>query len=188
MASQRSFHVAGLGLLIGVAVAACSTATGTPAPTAGPTASPIVTAAAFPSRATFPPAPSPAIGDFPLGTYETTITRDDVKNAGFPSDHDMNENAGMFTLDVNADGSWRLVQTSNVPLENPVFDGTFAVSGDQIAFTTLEPTEFHGEVDMLSWKLSGSMLLLGWAGPSQGLTDVQVLSRLLWTKHPWVRQ
>ena len=182
MGFHRRFVAVALAVLGGALVAACASGSSGASPTETAAGSPAITAGPVPSRPTFPPAPTPALGDFPLGTYTTTLTRDDVKNAGFPSEHDMDENAGFFTLDVNDDGTWRFVQTSNVPLENPVFQGTFAVDGDQIAFRVIEPLEFNTEVDTVTWKLIGKTMLFTWVGPDQGL------STLIWTKHPWTKQ
>lgn len=134
---------------LAVAVAACGPATASPGPSATPTPTP---------RATIP-------SDFAFGAWTMTLYEADWIAAGFEPSELLNQNTGAFVIDFAPDGTWRSVQTSliGVHLIEPVFSGTFTVSGDILRLETDFPEHYKAEgvnIDIIRWKLEGDALHL----------------------------
>ena len=164
-------------LVFAVAVTACLAAcTGS-----GPQPSPALTrlAPSVMPRATPPP-------DFPVGSYTTTITPDDLRAGGITEEGLLTENSGMFILTYDPDGSWTMVQTSpdGSPINNPVFRGRYLVTGDRIRHDVEFPASYaaEGAHDEVTWRLEGNSLHLELAAAGDEII------RAIYGAHPWTRQ
>ena len=175
--------------LVGLIIVIAAACTGSPGSSAGPTVAvttPPATPAASPTAApaspaiTLEPQGTPEIGNFPIGVYAMTLTRAELMAAGITNPHDLDENAGTFTMTFRDNGSWSFVQVSDVALQNPFFRGSFTVEGDVITFHTVQPVEFQSDVDILKWSLGPSGLV--YVAQSQ----MDPIVKLFYTAHPWV--
>lgn len=164
-------------LLVSLAagLAACSSS---PATTGGATAAPT---AAGGSPIAFP-------AGFPIGTWTTTITADDLAavsdeslaTIGMSRDNLVNENTGVFTTTLAADGTWSTTQDTDLPVKWPVFRGTFTpVGGDAFDQVTTFPPDFAGDVVRFTWRTEGEQLHLTVPVPPDPVLPV------LTEAHPW---
>jgi hypothetical protein len=165
-------HVARATTILGLAMAliGCS---------AGASSSPVTSAPA--------PAGSPATAaslpaDFPIGSWTTTITEDDLRAAGVTEAAGLAENAGTFTLEMAADGTWTTTQDSDAVVKWPVFRGTWASTGpDSFSQTTDFPADFAGDIVDFTWRTEGGKLVLDLPAPPDPVLPVIMES------HPWER-
>ena len=129
-------------IVLAISVAGC----GTPAPS-------------NPPATTGAGASTPAVpADFPLiGTWVTSVTKDDLAAAGIADPRAQNENSGRFTWTFNADGTWTQVQESldGSPINSPVFRGTYAISGSELVATTQFPEQYADSGLRYTWELDG---------------------------------
>lgn len=117
---------------------------------------------------------------FPIGTWTTTITPDDLQEAGLTDAGALAENVGTFTLEMAADGSWTTTQVSDVDVKWPVFRGTWVATGDDSFVQTTEfPADFAGDVVGFTWQRNGDNLLLDVPEPPDPVLPVIMGS------HPW---
>ena len=135
--------------VIGLLAIACGTGGSTAAPSGSPADSPR-------------PSPPP---DFAFGAWTMTLDEADWIAAGFEPSELLKQNTGRFVIDFATDGTWRSVQTSliGVDLLEPVFSGTFTVSGDILRLETDFPAHYKAEgvyIDVIRWKLDGDALYL----------------------------
>lgn len=156
-------------LLVGTIAAACTaTSVGSPAPARSEP-----TAAASSPAASIPP-------DFPLGSWTTTITEDDVRAAGFTGAGELAENSGTFTMTLSEDGTWTTAQESSEPLKWPVFQGTWEATGpNTFRQRTTFPSDFAGDVVDFEWKVVDGNLVLVLPNPPDPILPVVMES------HPW---
>ena len=141
-------------------------------------------AGASASSSTVAPAGSPSAGsipaDFPLGSWTTTITKDDLRAGGVTEAGLLEENAGTFTQTFTADGTWIGAQVSTQAVNLPVFRGTFRVTGDrQFEQTTTFPPEYAGEVVGFTWRLDNGALIMGVPNPPDPML------KIVTEAHPW---
>ena len=125
---------------------------------------------------------------FPVGTWTTTITADDLAaiddatlaNLGMSRDNLIRENAGTFTLVLGADGTWSALQKTDVPVKWPVFKGTFMPVGDD-AFDQLTtfPPDYAGDVVRIEWRTADDKLMLTVPDPPDPILPVTMGA------HPW---
>ena len=143
------------------------------------------TGAAGPSA----PASAPTVGasglaslpdDFPIGSWTSTITEEDLREAGMTDAGLLRENAGVFTTTFGSDGTWSTAQATDVPVKWPLFRGTFTVAGDgQIDQTTTFPPDYAGDVVRFTWRMEDGALILGVPEPPDPVL------RILTEMHPW---
>jgi len=75
-------------------------------------------------------------GDFPQGSYRTTVSAQLLRDSG-ASAEDLRNNTGVFTWTL-ADGRWSFRQVPDDPSVTTVeCDGFYAVDGDRVTLTTL---------------------------------------------------
>jgi hypothetical protein len=151
------------GLVLAAGVAACAT----------PGASP-------PADAT-PPA---ALAGHPLvGAWTVDVTRADLAAGGIADPNAQNENSGRFVWTFAADGTWTQVQQSldGAPVNNPVFQGTFTVDGDQLVMTTQFPEEYRDDGLHYTWVVEGEEARFDLLDPPDPMLPLIVET------HPWKR-
>ncbi|HEX7223513.1 MAG TPA: hypothetical protein VF231_09685 [Candidatus Limnocylindrales bacterium] len=120
--------------------------------------------------------------DFPIGSWTTTITEDDLRAAGLTESAAFAENAGSFTLEMAADGTWTTTQVSDVAVKWPVFRGTWAATGrDTFSQTTEFPADYAGDIVDFSWRIDDGKLVLQVPEPPDPVLPIIVES------HPWER-
>jgi len=131
-----------------------------------------------------PPAPPPPA--FPVGSYTTTITPDDLRAGGVTEEDLLTENSGMFVLTYEPNGRWTMVQTSldGSPIHDPVFRGRYLVNGDRIRHDVEFPARFvaEGAYDEVTWRLEGDSLHLELVAAGDEIV------RVIYAAHPWRRQ
>lgn len=119
-----------------------------------------------------------------VGTWQMTVSKDDLKGIGISDPGTLNENAGRFTRSFLADGTWTSAQESldSSPIHNPAWRGTYTVEGDEIRVQIEFPTEYQGDLERYRWTVGGGELQLTMIEP----TD-DPIARLLTEAHPWTR-
>lgn len=127
---------------------------------------------------TAPPAVEVPSG-FPIGAWTTTITEDDLLEAGI-SGGEIGENAGVFTTTLAADGTWTTAQESDVTVRWPVFRGTWTVTGpDTFSQRTDFPADFAGDVVHFRWEIVDGNLVLEVLDPPDHVLPIVTET------HPW---
>jgi hypothetical protein len=118
-----------------------------------------------------------------LGTWETTITKDDLRAAGVTDPGLLNENAGRFTATYAADGTWSTAQVSldGSPVFNPVFRGTWTATADTLEIHVAFPEPYAGDVTTYGWTRDGNELRLTLIGPEDPI------GKVITEAHPWGR-
>ena len=120
--------------------------------------------------------------DFPLGTWTSTITAEDLRTGGITAAAGIQENSGLITLAMKADGTWTQTQQSSDPLRRPVFQGTWRATGpDTFEQTTTFPSDYAGDVVKFGWKLEDGALRLTVLTPPDEILPV------IMEAHPWQR-
>lgn len=163
-----------LGLaLVGALAMGCSAGAGASGSPGAPGGSPAVAASGPPTVAQIP-------AGFPLGSWTTTITTDDLRAGGVTEAGLLQENAGAFTQTFNPDGTWIGAQVSTEAVHLPVFRGTFRVTGDhQFEQTTTFPPEYAGDTVGFTWRLENGALIMGVPNPPDPMLKVVTEA------HPW---
>ena len=117
---------------------------------------------------------------FPLGSWTTTITEEDLRAAGMTDDGLIAENTGVFVTTYSGDGTWSTAQTTDVPIKWPLFQGTYTVAGDGlIDQTTTFPPEYAGDVVRFTWRIEDGALILGVPEPPDPVLPIMTET------HPW---
>jgi hypothetical protein len=165
----------GFALILGAAAILSACTAGAPGSTSGATAVASGSAIALPSG-------------FPVGTWTTTITAEDLAaisdeslaTIGMSRDNLVKENTGVFTTTLAADGTWSTVQDTDAQLKWPVFRGTFTPVGDD-AFdqVTTFPPDFAGDVVRFIWRAEEGQLHLTVPEPPDPVLGV------ITQAHPW---
>ena len=120
---------------------------------------------------------------FPTGTFTKDISADDYAAAGV-IDPATGNNVGRFTLMLGPDGRWTSVLDSGGATQvNPVFRGTYAVSGSDLAFSTEFPPEYAGQVAQYAWRVDDSGL---WTKISSSPDPLELLLAKAIDAEPWV--
>jgi hypothetical protein len=143
-------------------------------------ASPAGSASSGTSGASHDPAPS----GFPLlGSWTTTITKDDLRAGGVTEEGLLIENSGIFTWAFEADGTWRSVQAGldGSPLMTPVFSGYFTVEDDVLVAVTEFPEQYRDEGLHYAFEVSGDTVTFDLLDPPDPMLPAVVES------HPWAR-
>jgi hypothetical protein len=110
------------------------------------------------------PSPS-ALAGLPaevIGTWTTTITKDDLRSKGFTDEHVLDENSGRLTWTFAADGTWTFVQASldNSPVFNPIAKGTWTGGPGTMTVTQTFPTQFADQGVHWTWRVEDGKLVL----------------------------
>lgn len=123
--------------------------------------------------------PSPLIG-----TWQMTVTKDDLRQAGFTDPGLLNENSGRFTRTFLADGTWTSAQESldGSQVINPVWRGSYTIDGDEMQAQIDFPMAYQGDRERYRWTVANGELRLTMLEP----TD-DPIARLLTEAHPWTR-
>lgn len=117
---------------------------------------------------------------FPLGSWTTTITEDDLRAGGLSGEGELAENAGKFTLVMSEDGTWNSWQVADVPLRWPVFRGTWSVTRpDGFQQVTTFPTDYAGDIVEFTWARDGDALRLHVVNTPDPILPV------IMETHPW---
>lgn len=174
------FDLTAIGLVAVFIAAAIVTACSNASPAAS--GGSVATAAAVGGSAIALPA------GFPIGSWTTTITADDLAAVsdeslaavGMSRDDMVKENSGTFTTTFAADGTWSTVQDTDVPVKWPVFRGTYTPTGDA-AFdqVTTFPPDFAGDVVRFTWRTEDGRLHLAVEDAPDPILPV------LTEAHPW---
>jgi hypothetical protein len=164
--SWRRIGSIGAGVALVVAIAGC-----------GPRAAALASPEASPPRGS-----SVAVSPL-VGTWVSTITREDLRAAGITADGLLDENSGRFTWTFASDGTWTQRQDSldGAAINAPVFEGTYELDGDQFIQRTTVPTQYAGDRLVFSWRIDGEQLLLELLNPDDEILPVVMEA------HPWVR-
>ncbi|MEZ0241548.1 MAG: hypothetical protein ACAH65_12200 [Chloroflexota bacterium] len=119
-----------------------------------------------------------------LGTWQMTLTKEDLQRGGVSELGMLNENSGRFTRTYLADGTWTSAQESldGSPIFNPVWRGSYTVEGDELRVVIDFPTEYQGDRERYRWAVDGGELLLTMLEPTDDL-----VARLGAESHPWTR-
>lgn len=126
----------------------------------------------------------PAPSGFPLiGSWTTTITRDDLREGGVTEEGLLNENAGAYTWAFEADGTWRQVMVSldGSPVMNPVFSGYYTVDDDVVIAVTEFPEMYRDDGLHYPFEVSGDTVRFDILDPPDPML------RILTETHPWTR-
>ena len=147
---------------------------------AGPRSSPA------PSGASVAPSQSaigvPAPSGFPLiGSWTTSITKDDLRAAGITDPGLLNENSGRFVWTFAQDGTWTSVQQSldGSPIRAPVFRGHYTVDGPILVAVTEFPPEYRDAGLRYRWALANGQVRFELLNPPDPIAPVIV------SAHPW---
>jgi hypothetical protein len=118
-----------------------------------------------------------------IGTWTSTVTKADLQAKGLTDEHALNENSGVFTLTLGADGTWSEAQTSldGSPVMNPVFRGTWTGGSGTFVETTTFPTPFADHGVTLTWRIEDGKLVLTVPDPPDELYALGA------EMHPWTR-
>ncbi len=155
-------------VVLAISVAAC----GTPA-----ASSPSATTAGGASANAIP-------SDFPLiGTWVTSITKDELAAAGIADPRGQSENAGRFTWTFSADGTWTQVQESldGSPINSPVFRGTYAVIDNELVATTQFPEQYADSGLRYTWTLDGDAVTFDLLNPPDDILPL-IIETNLWMR------
>lgn len=145
----------------------CSTRPGAVSPTKATGAGPAASPSAIPAG-------------FPLGSWTTTITEADLRGGGITGTGELSENAGTFTMTLDAGGAWTVTQDTGVPIRWPVFRGTYTVTGPtSFQQRTDFPPDFAGDLVDFEWRVDDGTLLLEVPNPPDPLLPIVVET------HPW---
>jgi hypothetical protein len=127
-------------------------------------------------------APAPGSAAIPaaiVGSWTTTITRDDLTAAGITGG-ELDENSGVFTTTFGADGTWSTSQETDVPVRWPVFKGTLEATGpNSFRQTTTFPSDFAGDVVDFTWSMKDGALLIKVVNPPDPILPIVTET------HPW---
>jgi hypothetical protein len=119
-----------------------------------------------------------------VGTWQMTVTKEDLQAGGISDPGSLNENSGRFTRTFRADGTWASAQESldGSPIFNPAWRGTYTVEGDELGVAIDFPTQYQGDRERYRWAIEGGELRLAMLEPSD-----DPVARLLAESHPWTR-
>ena len=129
--------------------------------------------------------PSPVTGEVPIpdaliGSWTTTITEADLRAAGLTATGELGENAGVFTMTMDRDGTWTTSQEADVAVRWPIFRGTYVATGPSSFQQTTEfPADFAGDVVDFEWSIADGVLLLQVPNPPDPVLPV------IMETHPW---
>jgi hypothetical protein len=121
---------------------------------------------------------------FPLlGSWTTSITKDDLAAAGVTDPLARNENSGRFTWAFAPDGTWSQVQESldGSPVNSPVFRGTYTADDGSLVATTTFPEQYRDEGLHYEFVLEGDTVRFDVLDPPDALLPIIVET------HPWAR-
>jgi len=118
-----------------------------------------------------------------IGTWTTTVTKDDLRAKGLTDTHVLNENSGTFTWTLAADGTWSSVQESldNSPVFNPIARGTWTGVPGTMILTTTFPPEIADRGITMTWRIEDGKLVVRVPDPPDPLQPLGL------EMHPWVR-
>jgi hypothetical protein len=118
-----------------------------------------------------------------VGTWTTTVTKEDLAAGGITDPALQNENSGHFSWTFGADGTWTAVQQSldGSPITNPVFRGTYTVDGDGLVMTTTFPTDYRDNGLHYTWAIAGNAIRFDILDAPDPLLPLVVEA------HPWTR-
>ncbi len=134
----------------------------------------------LPSTASGQPSHASSPDGFPIGSWSTTITEADLRSAGFTKAGELAENAGVFTMTLDPDGTWTTTQQASVALRWPVFKGTWTVTGpNSFSQRTTFPPDFVGDQVGFTWRRADDALLLKLPNPPDPVLPVVMET------HPW---
>ena len=130
------------------------------------------------------------IPPIPEGTYKADVSRADALRFHLRADL-IDENTGHFKLTFRA-GRWRLVQTSNHPIQNPVVEGIYYGTGHTVVLEFQIPANDTGK-DTCRWRFDAKSRMLFItvlsANPDFGSqTDAATAlrgDRTILQSHPW---
>ena len=180
-------RVAALTLTVSLALVAASCGSSA-RPVVGPTRG----RATSPSITSPTAQPSLEIPPIPDGTYTSHVTRADaVRFHVRPQNID--EQTGNFTLTLRA-GRWKLVQSADHPVFNPITEGIYFGSGHIVTFEFQFPASDTG-TDMFRWRYDSKSqeLLLAVlsavpdVGAQSSAVDALAGDRTVFQSHPWVK-
>ena len=106
---------------------------------------------------------------FPTGTFETRITRADLRRTGFPL-----SNAHWEDLTFTNDGRWRDLWFHPRRADQPPASGRYTVRGNVVTLTPANP-------DVLRWSYYRGLLTF------QVISDPDAFGSFTYTVHPWRR-
>lgn len=118
---------------------------------------------------------------FPLGSWTTSISADDLRAGGITDPGWLEENAGEFTMTMSSDGTWTTAQVATAGVRTPVFRGSFEVTGPRtFRQRTQFPPDFVGDVVDFSWAIDdeGALVL-------DVLTPPDDVLPIIVETHPW---
>lgn len=135
------------------------------------------------------PPPAGPVPDIPAGSYEMTVTRDDVLEAvPDASAEDIGYNSGTTTLELDGAGGWYLVQRTPKPDSPFVVAGTYSEEEPGTVVFRIEANQDNAfEGSLLGWRMAGDDLRLTMRDCR---TDDEVFCDFLdlnWTAHEWRR-
>jgi hypothetical protein len=127
--------------------------------------------------------PAPSGAEALVGSWQTTITKDDLRGGGITEAGLLNENSGIFTWTFRADGVWTNAQMSQdgSAIDAPVFRGTYWIEGDTLVAVTEFPSQYRDAGLHYHWHVTGQQLVVDLLDPPDPT------AALIAELHPWVR-
>jgi hypothetical protein len=127
------------------------------------------------------PLPSGSSGLPLIGSWTTTITKDDLRAAGITDPGLLNENSGRFIWTFLPDRTWTVVQQSldGSPVRQPVFRGHFTLDGPILVAVTEFPAEFRDNGLRYRWTLANGEVRFELLNPPDPIASIVVGT------HPW---
>jgi len=115
-----------------------------------------------------------------VGSWTTTITEADLRAAGQTGQSELTENSGVFTMRIEADGSWSTAQVTESPIRWPVFKGTSQATGpNSFRQVTTFPADFAGDAVDITWSKTDGALVLHVTNPPDPILPIVMET------HPW---
>jgi hypothetical protein len=130
-----------------------------------------------------PPTAATSSSGFPIGTFTKEITAEDYAAAGV-NDPAVGNNTGRFTMVFGPDGTWTgALDSGGATQVNPVFRGTYSVTGGDLALTTTYPNEYAGAVSHFAWRVDAAGL---WTTITSSPDPLELLLAKAIDAEPWV--
>jgi hypothetical protein len=96
----------------------------------------------------------------PAGRWTTTVTEDDLRDAGVTDPALIAAHAGSYRLVLVTDGTWTRIHEPSASAGSSVWRGTWTAAPDRIRLITAGPAERRGEVLDATWRVREGRLVL----------------------------
>lgn len=115
-----------------------------------------------------------------VGSWVTTITEGDLRAGGVTDPGEVQENVGVFAMELGSDGTWSSTQVTPAPVRWPIFKGTLIATGpDSFRQVTTFPADFAGDSVDFTWSIKDGALVLHVQNPPDKILPIVTET------HPW---